>query len=495
MKTRGRLVLISILLTVCCALVMLSGCQTTVVNRQSGQEGRYDVRKFGAAGDGRTDDSEAIKACIQAAQVSNVVFPCGTYRITQNLSIPDTAELVFEEGAALLLEEGIKVELSGLVKAGNAQIFKGTGDISGISGQAVGNPMWFGAAGDGKTDDTAAFQKAVDSFQEVKIPASAKGYVLSGIILNRRMRLSGAENEKAVLIAAENAGDILTVRSSGVEISDLSFKMANTASACIYFDTSAKALEQNRVSGILAEQACCVVKDHGGNMVITTTFEDFDCRKGRGTAFTCNNMWGFIFLKNIRLDYSQSDCSINFPALTVKKNAGMILNNVQVIGSTNSTSEAHGFVTDESEAIWWQNCTVTNVGGYGFRHTGSVNQHQYFQDCSVKNAASGGFYFDGNGRYLQLDGCSAEGGSTGFRFAPSCRYAQLSNATVKGATGSGIHNQAAYSSIWKVTAENCGQYGVQSSAEGCTVVNVQGKGNRQGLYSISGDGSGITSCP
>lgn len=47
-----------------------------------------DVKDFGATGDGRTDDTEAIRNAIRHAEDGLLEFPKGNYRITQTLEIP-----------------------------------------------------------------------------------------------------------------------------------------------------------------------------------------------------------------------------------------------------------------------------------------------------------------------------------------------------------------------------------------------------------------------
>jgi polygalacturonase len=48
----------------------------------------FDVRDFGASGDGTADDTASIEGALDAAMESGggtVVFPTGTYRVTNEL--------------------------------------------------------------------------------------------------------------------------------------------------------------------------------------------------------------------------------------------------------------------------------------------------------------------------------------------------------------------------------------------------------------------------
>lgn len=59
----------------------------------------FDVSDFGARGDGKTDDTEAIQAALNAAAPSDhptgnaVIFPAGTYRVTSALMVPPAVTL------------------------------------------------------------------------------------------------------------------------------------------------------------------------------------------------------------------------------------------------------------------------------------------------------------------------------------------------------------------------------------------------------------------
>src|SRR5690554_3068316 len=48
--------------------------------------GDANVRDFGAAGDGKRDDTKAIQAAVDAARGA-VFFPKGTYRVTRTIEV------------------------------------------------------------------------------------------------------------------------------------------------------------------------------------------------------------------------------------------------------------------------------------------------------------------------------------------------------------------------------------------------------------------------
>ena len=64
---------------------------------------RYDVRAFGAMGDGATKDTAAIQRALDACAKTGgtVVVPPGTY-LTGSIYLGDATELHLEAGATLL---------------------------------------------------------------------------------------------------------------------------------------------------------------------------------------------------------------------------------------------------------------------------------------------------------------------------------------------------------------------------------------------------------
>src|SRR5262245_45616361 len=77
---RGRILSAIFAALLICGLAF--GCKTTVERSGSAETGAYNVRSFGAKGDGTTIDTPAINKAIDTAASDGggtVFFPAGTY--------------------------------------------------------------------------------------------------------------------------------------------------------------------------------------------------------------------------------------------------------------------------------------------------------------------------------------------------------------------------------------------------------------------------------
>ena len=91
--------------------------------------GRLSVKDFGAKGDGVTDDSEAINACLEEAMETGQVcfFPRGTYIVTRNWSFDNSHKVMIEGenylNTSILLEDGISLNSYNLFDFENCDVF------------------------------------------------------------------------------------------------------------------------------------------------------------------------------------------------------------------------------------------------------------------------------------------------------------------------------------------------------------------------------------
>jgi hypothetical protein len=123
-----------------------------------------DVRDYGTVGDGVVNDKAAIDLAIVAAAGKTLQFPAGTYRVSSNLSIASTIAVALDAGAMFSVDTGITLTIAGPLIAHDSQIFTGVGSVV-LSRVEHVRARWFGAKGDGATDDAAALNKAIVAAQ------------------------------------------------------------------------------------------------------------------------------------------------------------------------------------------------------------------------------------------------------------------------------------------------------------------------------------------
>jgi len=109
------------------ATAMLTGCATSAARPRTQQSTPVwiDVRDFGAAGDGSTDDHRALAKALAGHPGRKIIVPPGRYRFQDTLEIPDRTHLELLPGATLEC---------GVVHGGNAITIGNSSKLVGTAG-------------------------------------------------------------------------------------------------------------------------------------------------------------------------------------------------------------------------------------------------------------------------------------------------------------------------------------------------------------------------
>lgn len=168
-----------------------SGAASTVKDHTSGW---WNVRSSGVLCNGSTNDAAALAAAQTRAATDGVglLIPC-KIRIAGaagTVSVP----VRFEGGGSLDLQTGGSVTLAGALTAAHQRIFWANGGTLTFSAKVDALvPQWWGAVGDGLTDDTAAIQAAITaagSTHDVYLPGGT--YMVVNVELLNGTHIKGA---------------------------------------------------------------------------------------------------------------------------------------------------------------------------------------------------------------------------------------------------------------------------------------------------------------
>lgn len=137
---------------------------------------------FGAVGDGSTDDRAAF---LLADVTGGFAVPAGTYKIASNMNL--TSAVFFAPGAVLTPTAGTSITFGGTstINAGLYRIFNdvaaGSAIVMSMVAPLVVYPQWWGAVGDGSTDDTLPCKSAVTACPEGCELVCVGSYLVTGV--------------------------------------------------------------------------------------------------------------------------------------------------------------------------------------------------------------------------------------------------------------------------------------------------------------------------
>jgi hypothetical protein len=193
------------------------------------------IRDFGALGDGLHNDRTAL---VNADAVgTDIYMPRGNYLISSSVTISN--RVIFSENAVLDIPNGVTVTFNGGLQAGLFNIFNcsGTGDVVLPSiTTSTTYPEWWGAKGDGTTDDVTAINKCIAATVGGKVVFSSLEYAVSSsvIIAHGFIELEGIffknrTNSVKTLKSLSTSANVLTITAGTFSLEDITIRCMSFA--------------------------------------------------------------------------------------------------------------------------------------------------------------------------------------------------------------------------------------------------------------------------
>lgn len=149
---------------------------------------------------------------VSPTQSYKTVLISGTTYVKEDLVIPHNIDLKFENGGALQVEQGVSLTINASFEAPLQKIFQGPGKVM-IGPGKVSEifPQWWGARGDGRHDDTAAIQSAIDSISSGVVTIPPGVYINTGMTVKANFTLRGSGRGATSLKFTPTKGACLTL--------------------------------------------------------------------------------------------------------------------------------------------------------------------------------------------------------------------------------------------------------------------------------------------
>jgi len=267
---------------------------------------RGDVRAFGAVGDGRADDTEAIQKALQSVQRGIVHLPAGVYRITAPITLRPGLSLVGEPDAAAVggstllagadMEAMIRIpdfghmlSIESLTLDGGADQGRSIGwcmDLQGFCGSRVGNVRIRNVKGGGlligtRTASIPSWIIFLDHL-DIEVQGDHHSIHMAGtdaFLTNSRFAgglgalHTGGGNVCANLVFENSSGSGLTQRNGGISMVDSIFR-TNAGSGLMLSGPAVSAYGGNRFENNLESDVRLEGATHatfGGNAFLSAS--------------------------------------------------------------------------------------------------------------------------------------------------------------------------------------------------------------------------------
>ncbi|MCX8125538.1 MAG: carbohydrate binding domain-containing protein [Dehalococcoidia bacterium] len=305
---------------------------------------------------------------------ATLVIPAGTVSVTSNITVPANVHLLVLNGGTFSISSGVTLTINGPLTAGPYQIFSwsGTGTVAGSPAVVEALPEWFGAKGDGSTDDYAALEKCLAVAQVWRVPVRFRPATYK---LNTK--LSPIDISKTRLLGTPGTKfDFSGLTTSGID--QFAIQLYSTVDYTGAINNRVAAMADIMMVGATAPAN---KKNHVGLCIGHTTYT-------RNSQFMVERVviQGFKYL--IRLLQNAwlltfNDCMVRWGAMYV--GTGLANMGSQLLFQNCFFESGDGEITELGTGNYrFEHCYFDN---HWVKITGDVKAH--FQCCTWENSGSG----------------------------------------------------------------------------------------------------------
>ena len=309
-----------------------------------------NVKWFGAKGDGTTDDTTEINSSISAITTGTILMPEGSYFISSSILFTNTQILSMRKGAKFIAGSAVNVTIDGNFEKTIDTAFGA--NISAVLTQTVLKevyPQWFGAKGDGTTDDSQAIQDAFtaaySSNTGIKLRLVAGIYICNDVDIT----VNFTTQFKSVDMIGD--GQFSTI-----------LKRTTTTGTLLHFDATTAVETYTDIKDLRFES--------GSKTANRNALKLTDCAR-----FQIENVFFYLFDIGIEsigsLVYRMYNCTIqsNITGLFITKSAFHYPNLITIKDSVIAANDVYGVNYDFGNALQISGCDFEVNGAVGSETT------------------------------------------------------------------------------------------------------------------------------
>lgn len=294
----------------------------------------------------------------------------------------------------------------------------------------------FGAVGDGVTDDTAAFQAALNVGGEISVPEPAVEYLITGTLTVTQPGTALIGGGMPIIRVSTGANNMLRVRASFFTMENFRlYGASGLSAAAILIDTAFASLTNMRVCNIRGENLFGFYQDSAGaNLLVNAVLTDILLNNHRGYGVYTQKHFAYFYMDGVGVSrVGNTGSAYNYAAFRIENGEGVFLRDASHDG-TNATSvqtSQHGVHFIATNFIVLENVIPDTVGGHSFFFDACANVK--ISNCSAPNSYASSLRAIGS-TYMVIHGnvfnnySTAPAGSCGLDIS-GCTSVEISDCT------------------------------------------------------------------